>query len=242
MATKDNMMNKEINKEMTKYAEPLISLSIENDLEKGFPTSNRKVQGDTPLSPCCDPDLIVVIAINFIVIVLLVFILGLVLMFSVGSNLPGSNLLLGLIQICASISPYICGIYGATNYKLWGVIVATIMHSLVGSVVMFVAIYDGQGLSGFSALLVIFGLIISPHIILIKGMRNRTTSDPETSRQHDINSIFLKESNWKKHKLINAKRVTKEKKEHTTTNKNTSLQRKKITWTNMYMHNMRRRC
>jgi len=184
MATKDNMMNKEINKEMTEFVKPLIPLSIENDLEKGFPTSNRKVQGDTPLSPCCDPDLIVVIAINFIVIVLLVFILGLVLMFSVGSNLPGSNLLLGLIQICASISPYICGIYGATNYKLWGVIVATIMHSLVGSVVMFVAIYDGQGLSGFSALLVIFGLIISPHIILIKGMRNRTTSDHETNHTY----------------------------------------------------------
>jgi len=231
MATKDNMMNKEINKEMIKFVKPLISLSIENDLEKGFPTSNRKVQGDIPptLWCCCCWDVVdVVLIINCIVTALFVFISSMLMLGPMLSVLPGVELILALIQICAVISPYICGIYGAVTYTLWGVIVATIMHSLVGSLVIQFCVPfddDGHGLTAF--LLIIIGFILSPHIILIKGlikgMRNITTSDPETSRQHD----------WKTSKLINTKRVTKEKKEHTKTNKNASLQRKKIISTNI---------
>jgi len=184
MATKDNMMNKEINKEMTEFVKPLIPLSIENDLEKGSPTSNRKVQGDIPptfseLWCCCWRCRDVVLVINYIVTAPLLFLLFSSLLDMI------SDLLFFLIQICAMVGPYICGIYGATNYKLWGVIVATIMHSLVGSIViLFVASFDNDNHVLTAFFMIIIGLILFPHFKLIKELRNITTSDPETNHTY----------------------------------------------------------
>jgi len=185
MATKDNnMMNKEINKEMTEFVKPLIPLSIENDLEKGSPTSNRKVQGDIPptfseLWCCCCCCRDVVLVINYIVTAPLLFLLFSSLLDMI------SDLLATVIQICAMVGPYICGIYGATNYKLWGVIVATIMHSLVGSVViLFVASFDNDNHVLTAFFMIIIGLILFPHFKLIKELRNITTSDPETNHTY----------------------------------------------------------
>jgi len=195
MATKDNMMNKEINKEMTEFVKPLIPLSIENDLEKGSPTSNRKVQGDIPPTfsepwccCCCCRD--VVLVINYIVTYPLLFLLfGFLadmistVLFSNWDDLLGG--ILCLIQICAMVGPYICGIYGATNYKLWGVIVATIMHSLVGSIViLFVASFDNDNHVLTAFFMIIIGLILFPHFKLIKELRNKMTSDVETNHTY----------------------------------------------------------
>jgi len=150
---------------------------IENDLENGVPASAKTVPSHSGL--CCDdPYRSVVIVINFIIILCVSFGSFIMCIFGLGFNQTGSPGLIVLVILIGAMiasSPFICGIYGAVNYKLWGVVIATNVHSFVGSYMVLCEFLNNEKSLTFYVL-ILSGFILFPHIQLIQRIRNTNTN------------------------------------------------------------------